>query len=236
VTDWWQVGAGLALVAVVALAVRQHRSRRKSGRESWTGTLVWTIASVVREYRGDRTKSQDPWALRYSLAILVAGGVVAAGAFLFAYRSIDGEDKDRADVGVKAAAATAAVAAGVLTWGRLELSRREHRLSVDQDITERYGRAVEQLGNEQPIIRAGGVYALERVALDAFALNGVENETDWRMAIDLIAAFVRQALTLPEPHMPTAVPGDVLAALEVLGRFNKRSRAQKWCCPGLTDT
>jgi uncharacterized protein YjbI with pentapeptide repeats len=168
--------------------------------------------------------AKDPWALRYSLPILVVGAVGAAVAFTFAYRSITGADKDRADVGIKAATATAALAAGVLTWGRLELSRREHGLATDRDLTDRYGRAVDQLGNTEQLIRAGGAYALERFALDAYALAGPDNETDWRMAIDMLASFVRHRLADIEPQAP--LPVDARAALEALGRFNKRAHTR----------
>jgi hypothetical protein len=134
----------------------------------------------------DRRRShhqvQEPWALRNALAILVAGGAGAILAFTLSLWAADGEDKDRFDVGIEAATATAAIVAGVLTWGRLELSRGEHRLGVDRDLTERYGRAVEQLGDDETIIRVGGVFAMERFALDAFALSGVERDTDWRLA------------------------------------------------------
>jgi hypothetical protein len=41
---------------------------------------------------------------------------------------------------------------------------------------------VEQLGDDETIIRVGGKFAMERFALDAFALSGVERDTDWRLA------------------------------------------------------
>lgn len=186
---------------------------------------------------------QEPWALRNALAILAAGGAGAILAFALSYWATDGDDKDRFDVGIKAATATAAIVAGVLTWGRLELSRGEQRLGVDRDLTERYGRAVEQLGDDETIIRVGGVFAMERFALDAMALSGFERDTDWRMALDLLADFAREhSAHRDAAGSPTTTPGDpaahddspgnlrdvaapveVAAAVRVLGRFGHRA-------------
>jgi uncharacterized protein YjbI with pentapeptide repeats len=185
---------------------------------------------------------QEPWALRNALAILAAGGAGAILAFVLSYWATDGDDKDRFDVGIKAATATAAIVAGVLTWGRLELSRGEQRLGVDRDLTERYGRAVEQLGDDETIIRIGGVFAMERFALDAMALSGFERDTDWRMALDLLAEFAREhsahrdaagppttspgdpsADNSPGNLRDTAAPVEVAAAVSVLGRFFRRA-------------
>jgi hypothetical protein len=69
--------------------------------------------------------------LRHAFEVFLAGAVCAAIAFALTYWAVGGTDKDRFDAGIKAATATAAVAAGLLTWGRLELSRHEHRLAVD---------------------------------------------------------------------------------------------------------
>jgi Pentapeptide repeats (8 copies) len=190
----------------------------------------------------------EPWALRNALAVLVAGGAVAILVFILSYGATDGDDKDRFDVGIKAATATAAIVAGVLTWGRLELSRGEHRLGVDRDLTERYGRAVEQLGDDKAIIRVGGIFAMERFALDAIALSGTGRDTDWRMALDLLADFAREHSGYlghpPATGQPTTsleglaasddspgdlrvsdTPGpvDVVAAVRVLGRFGRRA-------------
>jgi uncharacterized protein YjbI with pentapeptide repeats len=190
--------------------------------------------------RSDRAghRTTEPWALQNALGILMVGAVAAILVFTLTYGAIDGEDKDRFDVGIKAATATAAIVAGILTWGRLELSRFEHRLSVDRDLTERYGRAVEQLGNAEPTIRVGGVFAMERYALDAVAISGPDRDTDWRMAIDVLADFARHHATKrasdqedatsgshqESPATPVyAVPAEVVAAVRTLGRFAKRA-------------
>src|SRR5919106_1628516 len=89
---------------------------------------------------------------------------------------------------------------------------------------------------------------MERFALDAIALSGTERDTDWRMALDLLADFARehsehpghpgatgQPTTSPEGiAAPDDSPGDlrvsdapapadVVAAVRVLGRFGRRA-------------
>lgn len=191
--------------------------------------------------RGGRT---EPWVLRYSLVVVLAGVAAAAGAFLVAYRATDGaEDKDRFDVAIKSATATAAVAAGILTWGRLELSRREHRLDADRDLTERYSRAIEQVGNDQDLfVRIGGIYALERYALDA-ARSGIASDTDWRMALDVLATLARELSNKARPATAEAdgdgaatgaavePPAAVIEAVRVLGRFRARSNQPSLVLP-----
>jgi len=90
-------------------------------------------------------------------------------------------------------------------------------------ITERFTRAVEQLGAEQIAVRVGAIYALERIAIDS--------ERDRGHILETLNAFVRHE-TLEE-QAPDAEVGDaalrsdVEAALSVLtrGPLGKRNGA-----------
>lgn len=199
------------------------------------GVAVGAFGGLVmgRRARGGRAR-REPWALRHSLVVLVAGVLGAIGAFALTYRAIDGDDKDRFDVAIKAATAVAALAAGLLTWGRLELSRHDHRLGVDRDLTERYSRSIDQLGSSEELVRVGGIFALERFALDAFALGDAERDIDWRMALDVLAALARKVskeatrMAGQERDEFTAFLAltDVEEAVRVLGRFARRSGSE----------
>jgi hypothetical protein len=57
-------------------------------------------------------------------------------------------------------------------------------ISQEGQITERFTRAVEQLGNEKLEIRLGGIYALERIARDS--------ERDYWPIMEILAAYVRE--------------------------------------------
>ena len=52
------------------------------------------------------------------------------------------------------------VAGAIATWRQVHISR-------EGQITERFTRAVDQLGNQNVDVRVGGIYALERIAKDS---------------------------------------------------------------------
>jgi len=88
-----------------------------------------------------------------------------------------------------------AVAIGIyIGWGNLKVAlatlesnqtkaRDELKLAQEGQITERFTRAIEQLGNEKLEIRLGGIYALERIAN--------ESEKDYWPIKKILAAYIR---------------------------------------------
>src|SRR5690348_4505426 len=50
------------------------------------------------------------------------------------------------------------------TWRRLRINEEELRATRDGQVTERFTRAVEQLGSDKIDVRIGAVYALARIA------------------------------------------------------------------------
>jgi Pentapeptide repeats (8 copies) len=70
-----------------------------------------------------------------------------------------------------------AVLAGVLfTWRQLQVSRQGQ-------VTDRYTRAIDQLGQAGAEVRVGGIYALERIARDSLA--------DRLTIVEVLTAFIR---------------------------------------------
>jgi hypothetical protein len=55
------------------------------------------------------------------------------------------------------------------THRTFELNRQRHELNRQGQITERFTRAVDQLGNDSLDVRVGGIYALERLARESRA-------------------------------------------------------------------
>ena len=132
-------------------------------------------------------------------------------------------------------------AAGALVYtGRnFTLSRRTFELTEQGQVTDRYTKAIEQLGADKLDVRIGGVYALERVARDS--------PRDHPTVMEVLAAFIRehsheqwpdslvalirersgeQLLSADdEPGATTPERGarpDVLAAATVMGRRDPR--------------
>lgn len=102
-----------------------------------------------------------------------------------------------------------------LTWRRIAAAERTVEVSREAQITERFTRAIDQLGNSKLEIRLGGIYALERIARDS--------EKDHGTIMDILAAYVREnsrwkgqdAADQGECQRPAA---DVQAILTVIGR------------------
>lgn len=111
--------------------------------------------------------------------------------------------------------------AGLFAIGALVFTARNFTLSRDGQVTDRYTKAIEQLGSEKLDVRIGGIYALERIAQDS--------TKDHPTVMEVLAAFVREhsrePLSLssdkPRPDTPGPRP-DVQAALTVIGRRDIR--------------
>ena len=111
-----------------------------------------------------------------------------------------------------------------VTWRRVKAAERtaeaaQQTVAVAQEgqITERFTRAIEQLGSDKIAIRLGGIYALERIAQDS-------PDKDQRQVIQVLTACVREnsqwdgCLEREQSFQP--VPTDIQAILAVLGRLN----------------
>ncbi|WP_157408292.1 pentapeptide repeat-containing protein [Actinoplanes sp. N902-109] len=120
----------------------------------------------------------------------------------------------------EARAAVLQAIAGLLVAVGAAATWRQVRISREGQLTDRFGRAVEQLGSANPNVRVGGIYALERIS---------RNSPDDRHHIQyLLSSFVRQqaslAATTGAAPVDTALPWmrvrapDVQAAMGVLGR------------------
>jgi hypothetical protein len=89
----------------------------------------------------------------------------------------------------------------------------------ESQITERFTRAVDQLGHDTRDVRVGGIYALERIARDS--------RRDQEPIMEVLATFIREHAPWMEPHgysdePPPPPAADVQAALTVLGRRETR--------------
>jgi Pentapeptide repeats (8 copies) len=92
-----------------------------------------------------------------------------------------------------------AVAASVLLLGAWQ-AYRQLQVTREGQVTERFTRAVEQLGNRGSLdVRLGGIYALGRLARD----SAVDEPT----IVEILAAFIRERAPWPPRH-PEQPPVD----------------------------
>jgi hypothetical protein len=122
--------------------------------------------------------------------------------------------------------------AGLAALGSLVMAARTYRLTQQGQITDRYTKAIEQLGSDKPEVRLGGIYALERIAKDS--------APDGATIAEVLTAFIRGRAPWPSarpdqpggdtpideiPFLRYRAP-DVQAALTVLGRQPSMSESR----------
>jgi uncharacterized protein YjbI with pentapeptide repeats len=109
--------------------------------------------------------------------------------------------------------------AGVFALGALVYTARNFSLSREGQVTDRYTRAIEQLGSYTIDVTIGGIYALERIAHDS--------PRDHPTVMEVLAACIREhsgeqwprASKEPGAERPErATRPDVQAAITVIGR------------------
>jgi uncharacterized protein YjbI with pentapeptide repeats len=97
--------------------------------------------------------------------------------------------------------------------------RHSYELTEQGQVTDRYTKAIEQLGSATVDVTIGGIYALERIAYDS--------PRDQSTVMEVLTACIREHSNQPL-HEPTAEPGrhepepvtrpDIQAAVTVIGR------------------
>jgi hypothetical protein len=176
--------AAIGLVLGLILTGSSGRTRRRAIETVIRRLWVTPVARLVR------------WLVAGAslLALLVLVVAVLPPRFT-AHRHFDkASDELKAQNDVRTtllqALAGALLAAGAyLTWRQLQVNR-------EGQITDRYTKAVEQLGHDQLDVRLGGIYALERIARDSPEDRGTIEE--------VLTTFVRGQAPWPPPSAASA--------------------------------
>jgi hypothetical protein len=152
-------------------------------------------------------------------AALIAGGVALLGLIpttIVALRAVRATNK-----ATDAAKETQRL---LLTEQRRQLDETlaQQRKQLDEEhdrtVTDRFTKAIEQLGSTTLDVRIGGIYALERVARDS--------DSDHPTVMEVLCSFIRREFRA-QPSVPEATePGrlirpDIQAAIRVVGRRTK---------------
>ncbi|MCY7320514.1 MAG: pentapeptide repeat-containing protein [Phormidesmis sp. CAN_BIN36] len=88
------------------------------------------------------------------------------------------------------------------------------KVAQSKEVTDRYSKAVEQVGNNEIHVRIGGIYALERIANDS--------RRDYQQVMEVLTAYLREISPYPlkneEQENRERLPTDIEAVLRVLKR------------------
>ena len=155
---------------------------------------------------------------RQALAWLVAIAVIAGFLVLFLWAvpawltmrpSLGGADRQKAISDARLGIAS--VLAVLATAGGFAYTIRTYRLSRQGQISDRYIKAIEQLSNDNPDIRIGGIYALYQTTRDAPEYQDT--------VIEVLSAYIRNrapwpSTQTPVPQIPQPVAGKVSVNLQ----------------------
>jgi hypothetical protein len=127
-------------------------------------------------------------------------------------------------VSISAFGVLATIFAGVGLYLTYQNSQAERQLNTDRLVTDRFAKAVEQLGSNNIHIRLGAIYSLERIAKDS--------PRDHWTVMEVLTAYVRNKSPLPKGWLDTSVEKrkplpevetDVQSALTVIGRRERKN-------------
>ena len=112
-------------------------------------------------------------------------------------------------------------------WQQLGQTTQNLQVSEQGQITDRFSKAIEQLGSDELTVRLGGIYALERIARDS--------PRDYAATMEVLSAFARRAgaagaaspVALNAPVVPSPLPQDLEAVMQVIGRRTPSQVAQE---------
>ncbi len=173
------------------------------------------------------------------LALVIVWALLVPGADWLARHDIGSAKESLAAARDAARGRLLALGAGLFAAGALlftarnfTLSRRTFELTEQGQVTDRFTKAIEQLGSDKLDVRIGGIYALERIARDS--------AKDHPTVIEVLTAFIRvrgQRPPPPDTGQPVQERGgrivieptwpDVEAAFTVIGRRDAKRDIQR---------
>lgn len=141
--------------------------------------------------------------------------------------------KDRASELGRVRTSILTMLAGLLAIAGAVYTAKTFALSRRGQVTERFTRAVDQLGSKSVDVRLGGIYALERVAR--------ESPSDHNAIMEILTAYVRERAPWPSrrgaggsgstlPRRDLHPDADIQAALTVVGRREVRHDRSDGAC------
>jgi hypothetical protein len=162
---------------------------------------------------------------RWRWAILAVAGLIVFIAIAYVvlklapdwFAQTNGLDaRGRADARQGVRTASLALLAGAVGVVGAVYTARGYALNRAGQLTDRFTKAIEQLGHKELDVRLGGIYALERIARDS--------RQDHPQVVEVLTAYVREHAVVDrdvdDPKWLGKPDTDVQAVLTVLGRRN----------------
>lgn len=158
------------------------------------------------------------------LIVLVASAliwlVLVLPQYLLDSRGVSLTPKERLDIEAGIRSTLVQILGGAVIVLGLYFTARGFHLTREGQITDRYAKAIEHLGNSNADVRIGGLYSLARIARDS--------HVDAQMITEVLTSFVREhTRTGHRKPSDAKVEADVQAALSVLATRPNAGRERK---------
>jgi hypothetical protein len=142
---------------------------------------------------------------------LVIVGVILVPELLVGLRHFALSAKDKLDAESSIRGSLIQLLGGFVLIVGLYFTARGFRLTREGHITDRFSKAIEQLGSDNMDVRIGGIYSLERIARDS--------TPDRETIINVLLTYIREhTKTGHRQPSPEKIEADVQAALSVIAR------------------
>ena len=161
------------------------------------------------------------WFVAIAVTVLAVGSLVWLGLEYYISPADSKERKDSALLFVQTMGVIALLLGGYLTFRRVRAAEDTVRIAEEGQITERFTRAIDQLGSDKLPVCLGGIYALERIAKGS--------EQDHWPIMEVLTAYIRDRASVSdeekvkedvkdEGRPSPKVASDIQAILTVIGR------------------
>lgn len=166
-------------------------------------------------------KLASPSSVFMALLLIITIGIPTAWDIFRHWNDI--EAKERVQAGITLLQTIVTTIGGIAIFWNIAIARRQVAatqqqmvIAQEQIITDRFSKAVEQLGSEQLAVRVGAIYSLERIARDSIR--------DHWTVMEVLSFFIQDKCPIRNdddiiPQKNDAFK-DVQAAVIVLGRRN----------------
>jgi hypothetical protein len=190
----------------------RHRPAAANGGPLIVGLVVAAVASLAFALiRAGAWAGVLDWLGRWWPAVVGVGLGVAALVLWRRSRTGPAPSEARWTRLTALVTALTAVAALAFTAQSLRATRDQIDVTEQRQLTDRYTKAIDQLGTpgaDHLWVRVGGIFALERVAIDS--------PRDQRAIVEVLGAFIHTAS--PRPSRTAVCPGP-----------RRTSRPPSWC-------
>lgn len=148
------------------------------------------------------------------LGVVVVGVLVLAIIFIPQWQARDiSNPKDHAIIENAARLTLVQAFGGLFVFVTAYVSFQNLVATQEKQVTERFAKAIELLGNENIHVRLGGIYALERISKDS--------DKDYWQVMEILTAYVRERSPYPPKNKAISLTTDIQAILTVISRRGK---------------